>query len=69
MSTLAEEVGNQKLAAQYICRELRDADEANLVDEEGSLSILLKSYILQFYVLFNLMIVFVYMKVMYHSSF
>lgn len=33
---MAEEVGHQKLAAQYICRELRDADEANLLDEEGS---------------------------------
>ncbi|GLT61068.1 hypothetical protein SLA2020_338010 [Shorea laevis] len=32
--TMAEEVGHQKLAAQYICRELRDADEANLLDEE-----------------------------------
>lgn len=30
-----EEVGHQKLAAQYIGRELRDADEANLLDEEG----------------------------------
>jgi hypothetical protein len=33
---LAEEVGRQKFAAQDICRELRDADEANLLDEEGS---------------------------------
>ncbi|XP_059454337.1 uncharacterized protein LOC132184637 isoform X2 [Corylus avellana] len=32
--TMAEDVGHQKLAAQYICRELRDADEANLLDEE-----------------------------------
>ena len=32
---LAEEVGNKKLAAQYIHRELRGADEANLLDEEG----------------------------------
>ncbi|XP_062176227.1 uncharacterized protein LOC133881304 isoform X2 [Alnus glutinosa] len=32
--TMAEEVGRQKLAAQDICRELRDADEANLLDEE-----------------------------------
>lgn len=32
--TIAEEVGNQKLAAQYIQRELREADEANLLDEE-----------------------------------
>ncbi|XVF62668.1 hypothetical protein PTKIN_Ptkin09bG0026800 [Pterospermum kingtungense] len=31
---IAEEVGNQKLAAQYIYRELRGADEANLLDEE-----------------------------------
>ncbi|XP_057489220.1 uncharacterized protein LOC130775123 isoform X4 [Actinidia eriantha] len=31
---IAEEVGNQKLAAQYIQRELREADEANLLDEE-----------------------------------
>ncbi|KAL7178069.1 hypothetical protein ACSBR2_031260 [Camellia fascicularis] len=32
--TIAEEVGNQKLAAQCIQRELREADEANLLDEE-----------------------------------
>ncbi|GMP76772.1 hypothetical protein CsSME_00033309 [Camellia sinensis var. sinensis] len=32
--TIAEEVGNQKLAAQYIQRELREADDANLLDEE-----------------------------------
>ncbi|XP_022740827.1 uncharacterized protein LOC111292580 isoform X10 [Durio zibethinus] len=31
---VAEEVGNKKLAAQYIYRELRGADEANLLDEE-----------------------------------
>ncbi|CAK9145516.1 unnamed protein product [Ilex paraguariensis] len=31
---VAEEVGHQKLAAQYILRELREADEANLLDEE-----------------------------------
>ncbi|KAK6254571.1 hypothetical protein SCA6_015876 [Theobroma cacao] len=31
---LAEEVSNKKLAAQYIYRELRGADEANLIDEE-----------------------------------
>ncbi|XWS08652.1 hypothetical protein CRYUN_Cryun40dG0019900 [Craigia yunnanensis] len=31
---IAEEVGNQKLAAQYIYRELHGADEANLLDEE-----------------------------------
>ncbi|XP_022760487.1 uncharacterized protein LOC111306810 isoform X2 [Durio zibethinus] len=30
----AEDVGNQKLAIQYIYRELRGADEANLLDEE-----------------------------------
>ncbi|WRX19710.1 hypothetical protein QQP08_012197 [Theobroma cacao] len=30
----AEEVSNKKLAAQYIYRELRGADEANLIDEE-----------------------------------
>lgn len=34
-SLLAEEVGNKKLAAQYIYRELHEADEANLLDEEG----------------------------------
>ncbi|CAL5397945.1 unnamed protein product [Camellia sinensis] len=28
------EVSNQKLAAQYIHRQLREADEANLLDEE-----------------------------------
>ncbi|XVF28419.1 hypothetical protein REPUB_Repub15cG0027800 [Reevesia pubescens] len=31
---IAEEVSNQKLAAQYIYRELHGADEANLLDEE-----------------------------------
>lgn len=35
-SSLAEEAGRHKLAAQYIKRELRDADEANLIDEEGT---------------------------------
>ncbi|KAL0548328.1 hypothetical protein IC582_012776 [Cucumis melo] len=29
-----EEVGQQKFASEFICRELRDADEANLIDEE-----------------------------------
>ncbi|MFQ6631364.1 hypothetical protein Gotur_008921 [Gossypium turneri] len=33
--SIAEEVGNKKLAAQYIYRELHEADEANLLDEEG----------------------------------
>ncbi|XP_022873419.1 uncharacterized protein LOC111392329 isoform X4 [Olea europaea var. sylvestris] len=32
--TLAEEVDRQKLAAKYLHRELREADEANLLDEE-----------------------------------
>ncbi|XAR57134.1 hypothetical protein NMG60_11025166 [Bertholletia excelsa] len=32
--TLAEDIRNQKLAAQYVRRELREADEANLLDEE-----------------------------------
>ncbi|PIN16044.1 hypothetical protein CDL12_11313 [Handroanthus impetiginosus] len=32
--TVTEGVGHQKLAAQYIRRELREADEANLLDEE-----------------------------------
>ncbi|XP_038992046.1 uncharacterized protein LOC120115387 [Hibiscus syriacus] len=32
--SIAEDVVNQKLAAQYIYRELRGADEANLLDEE-----------------------------------
>ncbi|XP_057959442.1 uncharacterized protein LOC131151944 isoform X3 [Malania oleifera] len=32
--TAVEEVCHQKLAAQYIQRELREADEANLLDEE-----------------------------------
>ncbi|KAL6971358.1 hypothetical protein U1Q18_031036 [Sarracenia purpurea var. burkii] len=32
--TIAEEIGNQKLAALYIQRELREADEANLLDED-----------------------------------
>ncbi|XP_019172779.1 PREDICTED: uncharacterized protein LOC109168191 isoform X3 [Ipomoea nil] len=31
---LAEDVGRHKLAAQYICTELKEADEANLIDEE-----------------------------------
>ncbi|KAL3577600.1 hypothetical protein D5086_019104 [Populus alba] len=30
----AEEVSQQKLATQYICRELHEADEPNLLDEE-----------------------------------
>jgi len=34
---LAEDVGRHKLAAQYICTELKEADEANLIDEEGNL--------------------------------
>uniref|UniRef100_M1APY3 Uncharacterized protein n=1 Tax=Solanum tuberosum TaxID=4113 RepID=M1APY3_SOLTU len=33
--TASEEEGRHKLAAQYIQRELREADEANLIDEEG----------------------------------
>uniref|UniRef100_A0A6P4ACI2 uncharacterized protein LOC107426928 isoform X1 n=1 Tax=Ziziphus jujuba TaxID=326968 RepID=A0A6P4ACI2_ZIZJJ len=32
--SITEEVGHQKLAAQSICRELSEADEANLLDEE-----------------------------------
>ncbi|XP_018840604.1 uncharacterized protein LOC109005943 isoform X3 [Juglans regia] len=32
--TMADEVGHRKLSAQYICRELCEADEANLLDEE-----------------------------------
>ncbi|KAF7813692.1 uncharacterized protein G2W53_034668 [Senna tora] len=32
--TMAEEIGHQKSAAEYVCRELREADEANLLDEE-----------------------------------
>ncbi|GAB4843553.1 hypothetical protein Ancab_013516 [Ancistrocladus abbreviatus] len=32
--TMTEEVGHQKLVAQYIHRELNEADEANLLDEE-----------------------------------
>jgi hypothetical protein len=32
----AEEVSQQKLATQYICRELHEADEPNLLDEEGN---------------------------------
>lgn len=35
--TIAEDVGHQKLAAQYIHRELREADEANFLDEEDML--------------------------------
>lgn len=34
-----EEAGHQKLAANLICRELREADEPNLLDEEGDLFI------------------------------
>ncbi|KAK8498335.1 hypothetical protein V6N13_116085 [Hibiscus sabdariffa] len=33
-SSMAEDVVNKKLATQYIYRELRGADEANLLDEE-----------------------------------
>lgn len=32
---LEEEIGHQKAAAEYVRRELREADEANLLDEEG----------------------------------
>ncbi|XP_062108553.1 uncharacterized protein LOC133819349 isoform X2 [Humulus lupulus] len=32
--SVAEEVGNQKLAAKLACKELREADEPNLLDEE-----------------------------------
>ncbi|KAG2721559.1 hypothetical protein I3760_02G087700 [Carya illinoinensis] len=32
--TMADEVGHRKLSAQYICRELCEAVEANLLDEE-----------------------------------
>ncbi|XP_028781429.1 uncharacterized protein LOC114737651 isoform X2 [Neltuma alba] len=32
--TRAEEIGHQKSAAEYVFRDLRDADEANLLDEE-----------------------------------
>lgn len=30
------DVGQQKLAAKLICKELCEADEANLLDEEGN---------------------------------
>lgn len=32
--TMAEDVGHLKFASQHICRELREANEANLLDEE-----------------------------------
>ncbi|KAI4317651.1 hypothetical protein L6164_025505 [Bauhinia variegata] len=32
--TIAEDIGHQKSTAEYVCRELREADEANLLDEE-----------------------------------
>ncbi|KAL3505790.1 hypothetical protein ACH5RR_031172 [Cinchona calisaya] len=32
--TIADDFGHQKLAAEYIYRELREADEANLIDEK-----------------------------------
>jgi len=32
---LEDDLGRQKSAAEYICRELREADEANLLHEEG----------------------------------
>ncbi|KAJ7955040.1 Sgf11 (Transcriptional regulation protein) protein [Quillaja saponaria] len=32
--TISEDIGHQKSAAEYICRELREADEANLLDEQ-----------------------------------
>ena len=35
---LTEDVGCWKLAAQYIQRELKEADEVNLLDEEGKIS-------------------------------
>lgn len=36
---LEDDFTRQRSAAEYICRELRDADEANLIDEEGCLNI------------------------------
>ncbi|KAM7488211.1 hypothetical protein LguiB_025695 [Lonicera macranthoides] len=33
--TIAEDVAHWNLATKYIQRELREADEANLLDEEG----------------------------------
>ena len=35
MVSLVEEVKHEKLAAQSIYRELHEADEANLLEEEG----------------------------------
>lgn len=36
---MTEDVGRWKLASQYIRREIKEADEVNLLDEEGKLSI------------------------------
>jgi len=37
MHGLEDDFAREKLAAEYICRELREADEANLLHEEGCL--------------------------------
>lgn len=52
---LADEVNYHKLAAQNIYRELSEADEANLLDEEGDL---FKSELVIILPLFQLKILF-----------
>lgn len=52
---LADEVSYHKLAAQNIYRELSEADEANLLDEEGDL---FKSELVIILPLFQLKILF-----------
>lgn len=52
---LADEVSYHKLAAQNIYRELSEADEANLLDEEGDL---FKSELVIILLLFQLKILF-----------
>ena len=37
MHGLEDDFAHEKLAAEYICRELREADETNLLQEEGCL--------------------------------
>lgn len=56
INTSAEDVGHQKLAAQYIYRELREADEANFLDEEG-----------KYYILYRERVTNLFVHVLYHT--
>lgn len=39
LSSSADDFGRQKLAVEYIHRQLQEADEANFVDEQGNQSL------------------------------